>query len=1094
MAETFGVRMKHIKRIIINTLAFILLLGNSKAYTDEKPEIFAQLGHTNEVHGALFLPDGRHILTGSYDKTLKLWNAQTGREIRTFHGHGYFITKIAISPDGKYAISGSWDKTIKLWNIETGEDVRTLYGHKGSVYNVAFSPDGKYILSGSGDKTLKLWDALTGREIRTFHGHTGTVYCAVFSSDGKHALSGSADNTLRLWEVSTGREIGTYKGHAAAVTCAVFTSSNGYFLSGSSDKTLKLWEISTGKAIKTFVGHTAAIGSLTISPDGKHVISGSFYPDKTIRLWDIATGNEILTFMGHTDNVLSLAFSSDGRYILSGSKDQTARLWDATSGKQVRIFSGDTGWVYSAVFSSDGKYVVSGNYDKTIKTWDVVNGRIEKIFKGHGSFVNATDFSPDGKYILSGSWDKSLKLWDATTGTDVRTLTGHTSHVFCASFSPDGRFILSGGHDNTLKLWDVKTGQELRTFKGHTWAITSVAFSPDGRYALSGSWDQTIKLWDIETGREIRTFPKQPGLVNFVVFSRDGLYALSGGSKDNNLNIWNVGTGSLIRVFSGHTNWLNNAVFSADGRYVLSGSSDNTIKLWDYSTGLALHTLSGHASFVNKVNFSKDGRYATSGSGDGTTRLWELSTGREIVTMVGFKDGEWIVITPEGYYNSSLNGHKHLNIRMGNKVYGIDQFYDVFYRPDIVSARLKGEDINSLITLTIDEAIKNPPPTVEITSIPKDVNESRIKVCYQAKSAGGGIGEVRLFHNGKLVHSDGFYRDIAKTGAAKQLAALTGKKIHEEMRGGIKIAGRGEISPIESKSKGEVFDDCAEIEAIPGENEVSISAFNSQNTVQSYMKTLSFNSKLKSEEPHLHILSIGINRYMDRTVNLRYAVKDAVDIKERALNQSATLYKPQNIQHLLLKDKDATKSNIMGKINELSKVIKPNDSFILFVAGHGMLLENQYYMLTHDYDGTLSDKNMISSNEIVEMSKKIKSLSQLFIFDTCHAGGVDYIVSGLYDARMSVLAKKMGLHIYASASSVQEALDGYKGNGLFTHSLLDGLNNNISADKNSDSKVSLMELGEYSKQKAVDISKSIGHPQTPLIINFGKDNPVYNLR
>jgi uncharacterized caspase-like protein len=175
-------------------------------------------------------------------------------------------------------------------------------------------------------------------------------------------------------------------------------------------------------------------------------------------------------------------------------------------------------------------------------------------------------------------------------------------------------------------------------------------------------------------------------------------------------------------------------------------------------------------------------------------------------------------------------------------------------------------------------------------------------------------------------------------------------------------------------------------------------------------------------------------------------------------------------------------------------VIKPQVSFILFVAGHGVLLQNQYYMLTHDFDGRVSDDSMISSNEIVEMSKKIKSLSQLFIFDTCHAGGVDTIVSGLYDARMSVLAKKMGLHIYASASDKQSAMDGYKGNGLFTYTLLDGLSNKKEADKNNDSMISLVELGGYAKQTTAEISKRIGHAQTPLIINFGKDSPIYHLK
>ena len=179
---------------------------------------------------------------------------------------------------------------------------------------------------------------------------------------------------------------------------------------------------------------------------------------------------------------------------------------------------------------------------------------------------------------------------------------------------------------------------------------------------------------------------------------------------------------------------------------------------------------------------------------------------------------------------------------------------------------------------------------------------------------------------------------------------------------------------------------------------------------------------------------------------------------------------------------------------KIADKIKPQDGFILFAAGHGVLLQNQYYVLTHDFDGAVSDQSMISSNEIVEMSKKIKSLSQLFIFDTCHAGGVDSIISGLYDARMSVLARKMGLHIYASASDKQAAMDGYKGNGLFTYTLLDGLDNNKEADRNKDGKVTVVGLGEYAKKMTTNLSKEMGHSQTPLIINFGNDRPIYRLQ
>jgi len=130
----------------------------------------------------------------------------------------------------------------------------------------------------------------------------------------------------------------------------------------------------------------------------------------------------------------------------------------------------------------------------------------------------------------------------------------------------------------------------------------------------------------------------------------------------------------------------------------------------------------------------------------------------------------------------------------------------------------------------------------------------------------------------------------------------------------------------------------------------------------------------------------------------------------------------------------------------------------------------------------------------MDICKAIKSLSILIIFDTCNAGGIDYIVSGLYDARMSVLAKKMGLHIYASAYSTQDAIDSYKGNGLFTHTLINGLDNNLEADSNNDGEISMVELGVYSRDITYKISNEIGYNQTPIIINFGKNDLVYKLR
>jgi len=511
-----------------------------------------------------------------------------------------------------------------------------------------------------------------------------------------------------------------------------------------------------------------------------------------------------------------------------------------------------------------------------------------------------------------------------------------------------------------------------------------------------------------------------------------------------------------------------------------------------YETAREIRTFKGHSSRVNSVAFSPDGKYGLTGSDDSTIKIWNYKKGVEICTLFSLYDDEWISLLPEGYYNSSIYGHKNINITITSKVYGIDQFYDVFYRPDIVEHKLKGNDISPLITLTIKDALNNPPPEIKIAPVPKETDQKKIKISYSINSKGGGIGEVRVFQNGKIIKSDGFYRkNIFSDTQLARLNKITSKAIYDNYRG-IRISGRSDNITI-TKPKGDQYDDSVELSVLPGENEISICAFNKDNTIQSAIKTAKFVGKGKPLKPHLYILAIGIDKYKNSKNNLKFAAKDAKDFIEGLSSVSRSLYKKRSIHTTLLIDKKANRQNISNRINKLSKKIKLNDVFVFFVASHGVLFGDQYYIVTHDYAGNLNDSCMISSNDIIEFSKKIKSLKQIYVLDTCHAGGMDYIISGLYDARISVLAKKVGLHIYASSSSFESALDGYEGNGLFTYNLLNGLNNNTLVDKNSDQSVTVIELGKYTEENTYKIAKKLGHTQNPKIINWGIDLIIYQL-
>ena len=278
-----------------------------------------------------FSPDGRTIISGSDDQTIRLWDVISKKEIACLTGHTYTVFSVAFSPDGRAIASGSWANTIRLWDWKSKKEIACLIGHTGGVSSVAFSPDGQAIASGAIDQTIRLWDVYSKKEIATLTGHSNTVGSVAFSPDGRTIASGSGDNTIRLWDVLAKKEIAILTGHSSAVLSVAFSPDGRTIASGSFDNTIRLWDWETKKATATLTGHTYLVSSVAFSPDGRTIASGSW--DKTIRLWDVDSRKEIACLTGHEGSVFSIAFRPDGHTIASGSDDKTIRLWD------IRLFN-----------------------------------------------------------------------------------------------------------------------------------------------------------------------------------------------------------------------------------------------------------------------------------------------------------------------------------------------------------------------------------------------------------------------------------------------------------------------------------------------------------------------------------------------------------------------------------------------------------------------------------------------------------------------------------------------------------------------------------------------------------------------------------
>lgn len=296
--------------------------------------------------------------------------------------HGAMVGSVAFSPDGRFVLSGSHDNTLRLWDVESGSCLRVLTGHHGAVRSISWGPEGRLALSGSNDGTMRVWDLATGQCTRVLEGHTGRVFSVAWSLNGLGALSGACDHTLRLWDTASGACLRVMEGHRSAVRSIAWSTAlnpeRWRALSASTDHTVRLWNINTNRCLRVLEGHTRAVWSVAWNPSRWYALSGS--DDETMRLWDAQSGHCLRVYLGHTSSVFSVAWSPDGKHALTGSRDMTVGLWEVDSGRCLRFLEGHTKGVYSVAWSPNGRWVISGSGDHTVRLWDVATGRCLRTF------------------------------------------------------------------------------------------------------------------------------------------------------------------------------------------------------------------------------------------------------------------------------------------------------------------------------------------------------------------------------------------------------------------------------------------------------------------------------------------------------------------------------------------------------------------------------------------------------------------------------------------------------------------------------------------------------------------------------------------
>jgi WD40 repeat protein len=587
--------------------------------------------HNNRVMGVAFRPDGKAFLTGSWDKTARVWDAATGEPITAPLDAGT-VYGVAFSPDGKAVLTGNNQNQARLWDAATGAPVGPALEHPKGVRAVTFRPDGRVILTGCADLHHRQWDVGTGRVIGGPVFDDGSSWAVAYSPDARTVLAVPYDNPARLTDAATGRRQGDLLPQDGAVSGA-FAPDGKTVLVSSLDGTVRLWDVNTRQAVGSPFRHSEAVYGVAYSPDSRRLLTGCL--DRTARLWDAATGEQLGPPLQHQSGVWSVAYGPDGETVLTGSHDARARLWrlppHPARGPRLR----HPGALRAVAVSPDGQTALTAGPDRTAVFWAADGTRRDRALR-HPSQVNAVAYSPDGKAVLTGTghhqpfWNRTephqgeARLWDAATGEPLGPAVPHKYNVIAVAFRPDGKAFVTGCAEGEARAWDAGTGEPLGPVVLPRSGIAGVAFAPDGKTFLTAS-GMTVRFWDATTGEGRGEPLTHPGEVLAVALSPDGKTALAA-VDDHTVRRWDVATRQpLTPPVLQHPAPVDTLAFSPDGKAVLTGCRDGTARLWDAETGRPLGPPFRHPGAVKAVAFGPDGKTFLAGRGDGTAQTWAVS-------------------------------------------------------------------------------------------------------------------------------------------------------------------------------------------------------------------------------------------------------------------------------------------------------------------------------------------------------------------------------------------------------------------------------------------------------------------------------------
>ncbi len=1087
----------------------------------QKPELGIPVGHSDAVQTVALSPDGKYALSGARDKSIKLWEAASGKLVRTWQPYRDVVTSIVVmsvafayTPNKQYALAasvGPKEQSILMWDLKDGSLVQSFtdktdperIGTPGS-FLLSVSPDGKLLMAVMEvednrkieGKGVKIWRIRDGHLIHTFPKQESAVTALCFTENQKFVWFGSEDGKITQWKIKGEIPEQTFSHHNQPVK-ALQSIADSIMVSASKNK-IVTWKPETKEVIAEKQLDDAVLkgNSTALSQDGQWVVYETDHIRREridgklklvqyqIKLAGI-NQDSIIEMTGHTRAISAASFSADGKFALTGSHDRTLILWDLEKGKAVQKLGGFSQMLKDVALSPDKKRAaVLPRFSSDFIIWNLEKGTYSTM-QGHENEVSALSFSPNGKNLLSGSLDKTLHWWDLGGDSLLHVFPKRSSAVTAVSVSPDGEFALSGHSDGIVNYWNLKKRSHLKSFSGHSGEVQTLSWSPDGKSAFSFSKNGQVLVWNLASQSKKKEIKVRGKNWSPVAFSSDGKSFINIACHDNRLEWWDIENGMSSDTFdlsNYHCATTSDIAFLPGGkRFLLSSGED--ILVWKRGQKEPEQILKGHSEWVNSVKVSTDGLFGISGGYDGQMNIWDLTAESDspLASLVMLNEEDWVIHTPSGLFDASSGGFDKLYFLVDMEIVELEQLKDRYWEPGLLPILLglktgSVRDVEKLALL---------PQYPEILA---EIIPEKMMLKIDLKKRTGGIGKVPLFINQKEVEPD--------------INPNRNKHISVDLMPYLDYIPKGE------------------------ESTIAIHAYNEEGWLKSPPFELKYDpasvvtSKGDDEEtetddqaifddpfytPQLHAIIVGTSEYSGDKIDLKFADEDA-KIMAKALEEAGKqLFTPERIHiHLFTSDtaeeeKLSGKSNIQKAFDQVAENAHPKDVLFLFFSGHGKTIAEDFYYLTKDIaslknleaDSEKRKQYAISSKEMMEWIRKIKANKQILVLDACHSGKATEILAAGRDLTstqvraMSQLKDRMGMFILASSEANQKSFETAElGQGLLTYSILLGMKGAVfeGTMAGNDKTLDVMSLFQYAANNVPDFAKGmVNKTQRPIL-------------